>query len=79
MDCDKSLELLSEYQAEGLAETESLTIRIHLEICNGCLDVFRDLDLIVKAAATIGEADGIAYPDENALWVRLQIGQKIIH
>lgn len=79
MDCDKSLELLSEYHGGGLLDADVLTIRTHLELCIGCNGVFRDLESIVSAARTISEDDGIVYPDENALWLRMSIETKIIH
>ena len=79
MDCDKCLETLSEYQAGGLGENDSVYIRKHLEICVGCLDVFKDLDSIVKTALLMREENGIAYPDENALWVRLSVNKGVVH
>lgn len=81
MDCDKCLDVLSEFQAGGLGENDSVFIRKHLEICVGCLDVFKDLDSIVKTALLMREenGNGIAYPDESALWVRLSIDKGIVH
>ncbi len=79
MDCDKSLELLSEYRAGVLDESESVFIRTHLEICVGCLDVFKDLDSIIRMAVLMREENGIAYPDEQALWARLELSKGIVH
>src|SRR5215207_7459288 len=81
MNCDKCLETLSEYQAGLLGENDSVYIRKHLEICVGCLDVFKDLDSIVKTALLMREenGNGIAYPDESALWARLSIDKGIVH
>ena len=79
MDCDKCLETLSEYQCGSLGETDSVFIRKHLEICVGCLDVFKDLDIIVQTALLIREDNGIAYPDEQALWSRLSLNKGVVH
>ena len=79
MDCDKCLETLSEYQAGSLGENDSVYIRTHLEVCIGCLDVFKDLDSIVKTALLMREENGIAYPDENAVWSRLSLNKGVVH
>lgn len=79
MDCDKCLETLSEYQAGALGDPDSVYIRKHLEICVGCLDVFKDLDSIVKTAMIMREENGIAYPDEQALWSRLSTSKGVVH
>ena len=79
MDCDKSLELLSEYQEGVLGEPDSVFIRTHLEICVGCLDVFKDLDFIVKTAATMRDDNSIAYPDAEAIWMRLSVSRGVVH
>ena len=79
MDCDKCLDVLSEFQAGVLGENDSVFIRTHLEICVGCLDVFKDLDSIVKTALLMREENGIAYPDESVLWTRLSIDKGIVH
>ncbi len=79
MDCAKSLELLSEYRAGSLEETEVVFVRTHLSSCKDCHGVFEDLNLIVQAALTLRNQNGIAYPDENAVWQRLPLGKNIIH
>ena len=79
MDCAKSLEMLSEYRAGSLEETELVFVRTHLSSCKDCHGVFEDLNLIVQAALTLRNQNGIAYPDENAVWQRLPLGKNIIH
>lgn len=79
MDCDKCLETLSEYQSGALGENDSVFIRKHLEICIGCLDVFKDLDIIVKTALLVREENGVSYPDEQALWSRLNLNGGLVH
>jgi predicted anti-sigma-YlaC factor YlaD len=79
MDCAKSLEMLSEYRSGSLEETESVFVRTHLSSCKDCHGVFEDLDLIVQAALALRNQNGIAYPDENAVWQRLPLGKNIIH
>jgi hypothetical protein len=79
VDCEKSLELLGEFQAGGLADIEVIHVRTHLEICIGCHDVLRDLETIVRAAELVRDDDGISFPDEDAIWARMSLGLKIIH
>jgi predicted anti-sigma-YlaC factor YlaD len=79
MDCAKSLELLSEYRAGALAESESVFVQTHLTACKECHGVFEELDIIVQAAISLRNQNGIAYPDENAIWQRLPLGKSIIH
>jgi anti-sigma factor ChrR (cupin superfamily) len=79
MDCAKSLEMLSEYRAGSLEEAESVFVRTHLSACKDCNGVFEDLNLIVQAALVLRNQNGIAYPDEHAVWQRLSLGKNIIH
>ena len=79
MDCSKSLELLSEYRAGTLDESEILLVRTHLSGCQDCDGVFKDLELILRAAASLRSANGFAYPDEDAVWQRLSLRQGPIH
>ena len=79
MDCAKSLEMLSEYRAGSLQETELVFVKSHLSSCKDCHGVFEDLNLIVQAALSLRNQNGIAYPDENAVWQRLPLGKNIIH
>ncbi len=78
MDCAKSLELLSEYRVGALAETELVFVRTHLTSCKECHGVFEELDLIIQAAASMRNQNGIAYPDEEILWQRLS-ARRVVH
>ena len=78
MDCARSIELLSEYDAGLLGEDDSIIIREHLNICVDCDGVFKDLKLIVQTALSMRSENGIAYPDEEALWQRLS-ANRIVH
>jgi len=71
--------MLSEYRAGALAESESVFVQTHLTACKECHGVFEELNLIVQAAASLRNQNGIAYPDENAIWQRLPLGKSIIH
>ena len=79
MDCSESLELLSEYRAGALGESETLLVRTHLSGCQDCDGVFKDLELILQAAASLRQTNGYAYPDENVVWQRLSLSNKPIH
>ena len=78
MDCDRSIELLSDYNANSLGEDEVVFVRTHLSACADCDGVFRDLKLIVETALAMRSENGIAYPDEDALWQRLS-ASRVIH
>ena len=77
MDCSRSIELLSEYRAGGLDESETTLLRTHLTGCEDCDGIFKDLELILQAAAALRNTNGFAYPDENVLWQSLST--KVIH
>jgi hypothetical protein len=79
MDCAKSLELLSEYRANTLDETESVFVRTHLTDCKTCHEVLEELNMILQATRILREADSISYPDESKLWQRLNLGRKGVH
>ena len=79
MDCAKSLELLSEYHSNSLEETENVFVRTHLTGCTTCHDVLEELNMILQATLILREADGISYPDESALWQRLNLSKKGVH
>ena len=78
MDCSRSIELLSEYSAGSLGEDEIIFVRTHLTACTDCDGVFRDLKQIVQTALSMRSENGIAYPDEDALWQRLN-ASRIVH
>ena len=77
MDCARSIELLSDYDAGLLGADDKLFVITHLSACADCDGVFRDLKLIVQTALAM-RSEGIAYPDEEALWRRLS-ANRIVH
>lgn len=78
MDCARSIELLSEYNAGSLGDDDIIFVRAHLLGCADCDGVFRDLKLIVQTALAMRSENGIAYPDEEVLWQRLS-ASRIVH
>ena len=78
MDCARSIELLSDYDAGLLGDEEVIFIKTHLTDCADCDGVFRDLKLIVQTAFAMRSENGIAYPDEEVLWQRLS-ASRIVH
>jgi len=72
MDCEESLELLSEYHAGALNETASGGVREHLDCCPPCDDVYHDVEAIVVSATSLRTEEGISFPDENTVWQRIQ-------
>ena len=78
MDCAKSIELLSDYDAGLLGDDDKLFVITHLSTCTDCDGVFQDLKIIVQTAIAMRSENGIAYPDEEALWQRLSAG-RVVH
>ena len=78
MDCDKSIELLSDYSAGSLGDDDQIFVRTHLTACADCNGVLEDLKLIVQTALAMRSENGIAYPDEEVLWQRLS-ASRIVH
>lgn len=72
MDCEESLPLLSEYHAGALDDTQRTGVRTHLDDCPPCCDVYHDVELIVVSATSLRGEEGISFPDENAVWQRLE-------
>lgn len=72
MDCEESLPLLSEYHAGALDDTQRSGVRQHLADCPPCCDVYDDVESIVVSASSLRGEEGISFPDENAVWQRLQ-------
>lgn len=72
MDCEESLPLLSEYHAGALNDAERNGVREHLDGCPPCCDVYQDVESIVVSASSLRGEDGISFPDENAVWQRLE-------
>jgi predicted anti-sigma-YlaC factor YlaD len=72
MDCEESLPLLSEYHAGALDESTRAGVRDHLGCCPPCDGVYQDVETIVVSASSLREEDGISFPDETAVWQRIQ-------
>jgi hypothetical protein len=71
MDCARSIELLSDYDAGLLGREEVVILRTHLTNCGDCDGVFEDLRLIIRVAIAMRSGDSITYPDGEALWQSL--------
>jgi hypothetical protein len=78
MDCARSIDLLSDYDAGLLGADDKLFVITQLSTCADCDGVFRDLKLIVQTAFAMRSENGIAYPDEELLWQRLS-ANRIVH
>jgi predicted anti-sigma-YlaC factor YlaD len=78
MDCDRSIELLSEYSVGSLGEDDILFVKTHLTACTDCNGVFEELRMIVQTATLLRTENGIAYPDEEVLWQRVS-ASRIVH
>jgi predicted anti-sigma-YlaC factor YlaD len=72
MDCEESLPLLSEYHAGALDEMTSAGVREHLGCCPPCDCVYRDVETIIVSAGSLREEESISFPDETAVWQRIQ-------
>ena len=72
MDCEESLPLLSEYHAGALDESMRDGVRQHLGDCPPCDGIYRDVETIVVSASSLREEEGISFPDETAVWQRIQ-------
>lgn len=77
MECDESLELLSELHAGTLEESTALLIRRHLADCPPCCGVYEDLQTIVLTATSLGQTnDQLEFPDENVVWQRITLRRR---
>jgi len=72
MDCEESLPLLSEYHADALDAPQKDGVRTHLDGCPPCCDILHDVETIVVSASSLREEEGISFPDEQAIWQRIQ-------
>jgi hypothetical protein len=72
MGCEESLPLLSEYHAGALDDTQRDGVRQHLDCCPPCDGIYHDVEEIVNSASSLRGEQGISFPDENAVWQRIQ-------
>ena len=79
MDCEKSIELLSDFHDGELNEQWRIEVSAHLAGCQPCAGLYGDLDSIVLAASALRAGQDISYPDEEALWQRLSLADGEIH
>jgi hypothetical protein len=78
MECEESLTLLSDFRDGVLDGTVQVEIRAHLRLCEPCMDVFVELDMIVSAASGLKADEHIPFPDEDVLWQRMEISERPI-
>jgi predicted anti-sigma-YlaC factor YlaD len=79
MDCAESINLLSDLQDGSLDDTLRTQVQSHLALCPPCANIFGDLGEIVKLAVDLNREPGIAFPDEDDLWRRMKMTERIIH
>lgn len=80
MDCAKSLELLSDFHDGSLDDVGRMEVQTHLTLCRPCAGVFSDLDAIVMAATTLRSTEQeLTFPDEQAIWQRMNFAGRTIH
>ena len=79
MECEKSIELLSDFHDGELNERGRVEVSTHLAECRPCAGLYGDIDHIVLAASTLGVEPSIAYPDEETLWRRMRLADGEVH
>ncbi len=80
MNCEQSIELLSDYHDGDLIETIRVEISVHLADCPPCYGLYSDLDNIVVVASALRiEHGGISFPDQEVLWQRMELTFREIH
>jgi predicted anti-sigma-YlaC factor YlaD len=78
MECEESVELLSELHAGTLEETRAILVRRHLADCPPCCDVYDELQTIVITATSLGQSnDTLEFPDENIIWQRITLRRTV--
>ena len=78
MECEESVELLSELHAGSLEETRAVLVRRHLADCPPCCDVYDELQTIVITATSLGQSnDTLEFPDENIIWQRITVRRTV--
>jgi predicted anti-sigma-YlaC factor YlaD len=78
MECEESVELLSELHAGSLEETRAILVRRHLADCPPCCDVYDELQTIVITAPSLGHSsDTLEFPDENIIWQRITVRRTV--
>ena len=78
-DCERSLGLLSDMRDGLLGDGDAAWVRTHLDGCGECNGIFLDLELIVTAALSLRQENGLSYPDEQLLWERIGARRRTVH
>lgn len=73
MDCEKSLELLSDFLDGALEPNTRGLIKVHLDGCPPCAIVYDELNMLIVVAPELRDDSDIAFPDENVVWQRLEL------
>lgn len=76
MDCARSIEILSDYHAGELGDTERSSVSIHLGKCPPCAGVYQELTVIVETAVILRRQDTITFPDEERLWHKINLAKQ---
>ncbi|HEX5707702.1 MAG TPA: zf-HC2 domain-containing protein [Pyrinomonadaceae bacterium] len=80
MDCDKSVELLSDFRDGLLGDDDRLFVDGHLAGCNPCAGIFKDLEAIVTLARAVSVEQEVSFPDEDTFWQRITVARvSIVH
>ena len=80
MDCARSVELLSEFHANALDESDKSGVAAHLAECPPCRGIYQEITLIAETAVVLRDAEEtIAFPDENALWQRMNLMKRAVY
>ena len=79
VDCERSLDLLSDMRDGVLMEPDVTWVKTHLDGCVDCHGVLLDLEIIVTTALSLRAENGLAYPDEQILWERIGVRKRPIH
>lgn len=78
MDCDRSLELLSDFRDGLLGDDDRTLVDGHLSDCDPCAGIFKDLEAIVVIAQTFSVEHEINFPDEETFWQRITVARGLI-
>lgn len=79
MECEKSLQMLSDFRDGSLDELNASAVRAHLEECPPCAGVFDDIDAIILSASVLHTDEHISFPDEDSIWQRMALSKLTIH
>ncbi len=80
MDCARSVELLSEFHAGALDESDKAGVAAHLAECPPCDGIYLEITLIIETAVVLRESEEtIVFPDEIALWQRMNLTKRAVY